>query len=300
MDGGRLIVTNYPTLSDGRVLEIEPTGRLELATDNRYVSRSGTTPPLIHNRGTIVRTVAGANDVDLRVPVDNDGTVTSEAGRLVLSGGGGESSGTFGGGAGAVELGGGTHTLAGGAKLLGGVELTAGTLAVPSGTATASGANSLTAGTLAGPGGLSVDSGTLTWGGGTMQGPGTTTVKAGATLRSTGYPTLSEGRVVENQGTFDLATENRYVSRSGTAAPLVHNTGTIRRTAVGPNEVDLRVPVDNDGSVTSDAGRLVLSNGGGESSGTYGGGAGTVELGGGIHALASGAGLIGGVELSEG
>ena len=214
MDGGRLIVTNYPTLSDGRVLEIEPTGRLELATDNRYVSRSGTTPPLIHNRGTIVRTVAGANDVDLRVPVDNDGSVTSEAGRLVLSGGGGESSGTFGGGAGAVELGGGTHTLAGGAKLLGGVELTAGTLAVPSGTATASGANSLTAGTLAGPGGLSVDSGTLTWGGGTMQGPGTTTVKAGATLRSTGYPTLSEGRVVENQGTFDLATENRYVSRS--------------------------------------------------------------------------------------
>ena len=40
MDGGRLLVTGYPTLTEGRVLEIEPTGRLELATDNRYVSRA--------------------------------------------------------------------------------------------------------------------------------------------------------------------------------------------------------------------------------------------------------------------
>ena len=299
MDGGRLLVTGFPTLSEGRVLEIEPTGRLELTTDNRYVSRSGTTPPLIHNRGTIVRTASGINDADLRVPVDNDGTVTSDAGRLVLSGGGGESAGTFGGGAGTVELGGGTHTLAGGAKLLGGVDLTAGTLAVASGTAAATGANTFSAGTLAGPGGLSVDSGTLTWVTSTMQGPGTTTVKSGATLRSTGFPTLSEGRVVENQGTLELATDNRYVTRSG-AAPLVHNTGTIRRTAAGVNDADLRVPVDNDGSVVSDTGRLVLSNGGGESTGTFGGGAGTVELGGGTHALASGAALTGGVELNAG
>ena len=293
---GTVRVTGYTTLADGRVLENR--GSLELATDNRYMSRSGAAP-LVRNTGTIRRTVAGPNDTDLRVPVENDGLVISDTGRLLLSNGGGESGGTFGGGAGTVRLGGGVHVLDGGARLSGGVELTAGELSVASGTAVSAGANELSGGTVGGPGGFSVDAGTLTWSGGTMRGPGTTTVQAAGTVRVTGYTTLADGRVLENRGSLELATDNRYMSRSG-AAPLVRNTGTIRRTVAGPNDTDLRVPVENDGLVISDTGRLLLSGGGGGgSSGAFGGGVGTVRLQTGAWQLDDGAALRTGATLTS-
>jgi hypothetical protein len=293
---GRLVNTGYTTLADGRVLE--NLGTIELPTDNRYVSSSGAAP-LIRNLGTIRRTATGTTGVDLRVPVENDGTIVSDGGELELTNGGTGSGGDYGGGAGTVRFGGGTHELVAGATLLDGSELGTGELRVADGATVAAVDDvAITGGTLAGSGTLAVQ-GTLTWSNGTMRGPGTTTVAATAKLVNTGYTTLSEGRVLENLGTVELPTDNRYVSGSG-VEPLIRNGGTIRRTATGTTGIDLRVPVENDGTIVSDGGELELTDGGPNSSGDYGGGAGTVRFGGGVHELVAGARLLDGFELGAG
>jgi hypothetical protein len=297
--GGTLASTDYNALSDGRLVEVA--GTLTMAADNRYVYASGSAPE-IHNLpgGTIRRTVAGTGVAGLRVPVQNDGLLDSAAGELELTQGGAGSSGDFGGGAGTVTLGGGVHQLAAGAALEGNVELAAGELSVPSSsTVTAAGANAISGGIVSGPGDLEI-AGTLTWSAGTMKGPGTTRVLAGGRIDNTGYTAVSEGRVIENAGLFALATDGRYLSRSGTEARFVNlDGGTVRRTAAGTSTASLRLPVDNDGTIDSAAGPLELAGGGsGTSSGSFGGGAGPTRLVGGAWTLEDGAQLRSGTTVA--
>ena len=117
----------------------------------------------------------------------------------------------------------------------------------------------MSGGTLGGTGTFTIGSGTLTWTGGTMTDPGTTTVAAGATLAQDGPTSFLAGRVLENAGTYDFKSD-RSVADSSAAAPLIHNTGTIRKTG-GTGEAIINPAVANDGTITSTSGKLTLRKG---------------------------------------
>ena len=87
----------------------------------------------------------------------------------------------------------------------------------------------LAAGQVSGTGELAV-TGTLSWTGGSMTEAGTTRVASGGRLvrelENTVF--LETGRRVENEGTIDLRSD-RFISVSGSPAPLIHNAGTVRQ-----------------------------------------------------------------------
>ena len=72
---------------------------------------------------------------------------------------------------------------------------------------------------------------------------------------------LETGRVVENAGTIDLRSD-RFLTVSGSPAPLIHNTGTVVKSA-GAGTATINAALDNDGVVRSDSGTLELRGGGG-------------------------------------
>jgi hypothetical protein len=135
-----------------------------------------------------------------------------------------------------------------------------------------------------------------------MADAGTTTIAPSGTLVRDGASTvfLATGRLVEMNGTLDLRTD-RLISPSGVPAPLIHNTGTIRKTA-GPGTATISTSLENDGVVLSDSGTLDVrgGDGAGTSSGALGAApaAGSITLGAGAFDLAQGAGLFGGVTVN--
>ena len=120
----------------------------------------------------------------------------------------------------------------------------------------------LSGGTLGGTGTLVV-SDTMSWTGGSMEGAGVTRVAGGASLVREPENTvfLETGRGVENVGTIDLRTD-RFLSVSGSPAPLIHNTGTVVKSA-GAGTATIIAALDNDGVVRSNSGTLEVRGGGG-------------------------------------
>jgi RHS repeat-associated protein len=129
-------------------------------------------------------------------------------------------------------------------------------------------------GTLQGAGKLTVTK-TLSWNSGSMSGTSSTVVAAGATgtitnahmsehtlvnegslsLSST-YLAMSTGARFENSGTFTVNTEGEEgISHPTGAAPLIVNTGTIRKTA-GTGETKIKVGLVNFGLVKTEAGTI--------------------------------------------
>jgi RHS repeat-associated protein len=130
-------------------------------------------------------------------------------------------------------------------------------------------------GTLKGIGKLSVSK-TLSWTGGTMRGTGTTVLSAeatgsmsggvflnertlvnhGALSLSSSFLSMSNDSRIENPGTFTANTESTegIVHPTG-AAPLIVNTGTIRKTS-GSGSTLIKVGLENRGTVKAETGTL--------------------------------------------
>ena len=132
-------------------------------------------------------------------------------------------------------------------------------------------------GKLTGPGKLRITK-TLNWNSGQMAGTGTTVVAPGASGSMSGvnlnertlvnegalslpssYLSLNNGSRLENGGTFTVNTEGSElgVSHSTGAAPLILNTGTIRKTS-GSGETKIKVGLENRGTVNAETGALVF------------------------------------------
>lgn len=151
----------------------------------------------------------------------------------------------------------------------------------------------LTNGTLGGAGTLVVQpGGIMIWSGGIMTGPGTTrispasggpqpgalsiqgtatkTISGGRTLDNqgtaiwTGASDISSGQgaVIDNSGTFDIQNDQTLAYNQGGNRTQFNNssTGTLTKSA-GAGTADLQAAVDNDGTVTSTSGNLLLSAG---------------------------------------
>ena len=291
-------------LSFGRLLEVQ--GTLDLRTDRQITPQGAAS--LLRNTGTVVKS-AGAGIAQIATPFENDGALRSDSGTLELRGGDGPgaSAGSFGAAAptGAVKLAAETFELAHGAALLGGVSVDGATLNVVSGaTAAASGANTFASGTFGGTGTLNV-TGTLTWTGGSMTGAGTTRVAPPARLVRDGTNTvfLSDGRLLEVQGTLDLRND-RLLTSSGVPAPLLRSTGTVVKSA-GAGTAQISAPFENDGVLRSDSGIVELRGGDGSGSsagdfGSPGAATGSIRFGFDTYDLAAGARLLGGTTLNGG
>ena len=133
-----------------------------------------------------------------------------------------------------------------------------GTVNVAAGSTLAiAGTNGFTSGILGGAGTANI-SGTFTWTGGSMVGAGTTNIAASATLVQDGYTYLETGRLLNNAGLIELHSD-KYLSTSGTPVPVLHNTGTIRKTG-GAGEFTLYVALANQGRVDSTSGKLNLQH----------------------------------------
>ena len=216
------------------------------------------------------------------------GTVSVQAGTLLLDGGGTNSgsvtvgvNGTLNAtnnysyAAGSTMTGAGVFSITGGTQTFGGP-------------VTLSGTFNLSGGTLAGAGDVTV-SGTLNWSGGTMSGAGKTVIAAGSLLNITSSVTLS--RVLENNGSanwsagslvFNVGTLNNngsFVASSNTTlqaygtnsvaagSNAFNNAGTFTKSGSGTTQFTISssgVAFNNavTGSVSVQAGTLLLDGGG--------------------------------------
>jgi RHS repeat-associated protein len=134
----------------------------------------------------------------------------------------------------------------------------------------------LSGGSLTGPGKLTVSK-TLSWNNGTLSGSGSTVLAATATGSITNahmsertfinegalslpsrFLAMSSGARLENSGTFTVNTElEEGISHPTGAAPLIVNTGTIRKTA-GTGETRIKVGLENFGSVKAESGTFLF------------------------------------------
>ena len=307
---------------------VENAGTLNASGDDTLLFLGFGAAPLLHNTGTL-RKSAGGGTSTIAVAIDNDGSVQANTGTISLSAGDGGASetGSFGGTAAGtlVSFTGGSFSLVTGASLTGRVELAAATVNINGNVpATASSIFNQSGGTLGGVGALTV-SGSFVWTGGEQTDAGTTVLAAGAsgtinapgsavslhggrTLQNSGTLGWSagtiyayEGATVENAGTLNASGDDTLLFLGFGAAPLLHNTGTLRKSAGGGTST-IAVAIDNDGSVQANTGTISLSagDGGASETGSFGGtAAGTlVSFTGGSFSLVTGASLTGRVELA--
>ncbi len=236
---------------------------LDLQDDQLIFDGDGSDDSSLHvlAGGTLTRTSAGGSAIaDVQISVENDGTVSSGAGILGLSGGSGgqTSAGQYSPATGAVVgFGGGTHLLAAGAAING-----PGTTTITSGAVSASGATtvaanavvSLAGGTLAsGAGGTTVH-GTLFWDNNGTIGDGTTTIASDGTLTAPAGPAvqriLDTGTLrIEGSATFEGNTDGNFHQT------LLANGADIEvGGASGPRTLDLQddqLIFDGDGGADS-------------------------------------------------
>ncbi len=272
----------------------------------------------------------------LFLPLDNDGTVISHGGTILLAGGSGGafSDGSFlsDGATSLVKFGGGEFDL--GAAVLGGnVELESGTLSILD-TAASSGTFTQSGGTVAGDGALAI-SGVFDWTGGTQGGNGQTTIGdhasatidpgPGASVLIAGSRTLqNEGGLVWssghiglggnadvdnpptllNLGAIDAQGEGQiYLFGPSDATPLVLNPLNAVFTKTGGGPTTINVAFANGGTVSAVAGRIQFVGGDAGLAGQFasfgGGDAGTVEFALGDYGLFD-ASLDGNIDITGG
>ena len=252
-------------------------------TDQTGIFGSG----VLHNTGTIEK-IGGAGEGDVRGVLDNDGTVRVTAGLLRLeSDETVQQSGTFTStGSATYVLDSGVFVLASGAVLGGRPEIGDGDLRIPEGMTVdvPSGATlRQNGGTVSGDGTLRV-LGTLTWLQGDHRGGGTTLIETGgtATLQPAdptdhAFASIADSRALINRGTFNVtdatleAFDGGSITNRGTMvlggdaaldgsgfgdgfSSLLHNVGTLRKT--GATTISADIPIDNDGTIDVQGGKL--------------------------------------------
>ena len=99
-----------------------------------------------------------------------------------------------------------------------------------------------------------------------MRGPGTTTVEGRREAAQHRLHDPLRGAPAPERRARSSCRPTTATSRAAAPRRRSATPGTIRRTATGETTVDLRVPVENDGTVVSDGGLLLLSNGGSDGS----------------------------------
>jgi hypothetical protein len=272
---GTLRVNGYLGITTGNVLTNNGSVELVDATNVDCCFGSGTRQWVNTATGTVKKTGIASSTATLRVPLDNDGVVRAEAGTLELTNGSGAGRASAGeytalAGGPTVALTGGVHTFDVGGKITGPGVVTLDASA-----------------TVAGP--ATVKSGaTLVMPGGHITGPTTAAtmlVEAGGlldvkepdfkdlggnvrvegTMRVTGYLAFTTSGIVTNAGRFELADQVNVdcCFGSGTRQFLNLSTGLVVKTGTPSSVGTLSVPLDNDGLVRAESGRLELSGGSG-------------------------------------
>jgi hypothetical protein len=263
---------------------------------SNFIESDGFAPHFV-NEGTFTRSV-GTGTTQVDIPFDNYNTVTVQAGRLVLSGGGYQA-GSLQAASGATlvigVIGGFGTTFDDGSSLSGpGTIIIAGTVSVTGPAVTYSGGGTLLlTGTLNGPGTLTATS-PIHVTGGVMSGNGVTnangglqidgiqnfvdtrTVNVGGSSAFTGsapsqagYFYLSNGATLTNTGSFDsgwAANFDNTILPNGVTGTFT-NSGTFTR-SVGSGTTTVSVPFNNSGIVNIQSGTLTL-DGGGASTGQF-------------------------------
>ncbi|MDA0160460.1 hypothetical protein OM076_09295 [Solirubrobacter ginsenosidimutans] len=246
---------------------LENAGTITIGNGADLRRSTSNSPALIHNTGTITRT-PGASSAGLYVPIDNDGLVTSAGGRLTMTVGGGTSTGTFSAPDGSeVAFSAGTFTLQD-ASLARNVTIDGGDVDVRGKPITTTGTLRLTGGWLSLLETTATVTDALSWSGGRVDGTGSLIVAPTATATITNNNSGYLDTTLENTGTLTLGNGSDIRRLTANAPSLIHNTGTITRTA-GTSAASLYVPVDNDALLTSAGGRVTLTAGGGTSTGTF-------------------------------
>jgi hypothetical protein len=224
--------------------------------DLYFESWSGGGGATFRNTGTVTRAgtaeIDGPDDLGIYMPVDNDGSMTSQSGRLRLAGGGlGVSTGVFG-----VDLVGGSWSLGTGANFAAGGRMENTTVQLSPGTDVDMAGGQIANSTIQGDGDIRVPSGELRWSGGTIRGNGLLHVAEGASLVldagsklladrrllqnegnirwETGYVSIADGATLLNEGTLDAVAEGYYIAPGGpgpSGRPAFVNTGTIVKSA---------------------------------------------------------------------
>ena len=269
------------------------------------------------NAGTLEGTAA-AGAANIRIAVNNTGTISAKTGTLELSGGGSSTAGTLTVASGAtLDFGGGTFTLSAGSYNA------SGTTEISGGTTTFAGATIVSLGALdvrgestlaLGSSGASATS--LTQTGGTIDGTGTLTVTGSATFAFSGGGTLAEvqsgtgttllegvtsdssgdlvlegGRVLENAGSFDVMGGAVFRLGGGTikndkgatfdfqtAATIINSSGTNAFVNAGTLEGTLTTGTADIGVAVTNTGTISVKTGTLELSGGGSSTAGTFKV----------------------
>lgn len=230
----------------------------------------------------IFRKSAGAGTFDCQVPLINNGTVDTQIGRLTLAGGSVFNSGCYFVGAGETRLDSGTYTIHGPVH--------------------SENLFLLYNGTLMGTGSFT---GTLTWGGGAIGSDAAITVATNSQLRITSGATYAKNMFghLTNAGTitwqpnggllvngvlhnldgalFDAQLDGAISSGAG---GLIINDGVFRK-SVGAGTMTCRAPLINNGTVDTQIGNIVLSDGSAFNAGCAFTGLGTTRLDSGTNSI---------------
>jgi RHS repeat-associated protein len=272
-NGSLSLSSSYFTMSNGARLENSGTFTANTESTENIVHPVGA-DPLIVNTG-VVRKTSGTGTTNIKVGFENRGSVKAETGTLAFSS--------------SEPL-----TLTTGSSLEGSVKatgsaVTAQSFSMPSGTLTLSGTLSVETGCSATVSGLNIASGNikgggvltvsnaLTWNSGSMSGTGSTVLLSGATGSMSnaslnertlvnkgslsipsGYFSMPNGSRLENSGTLTVDTESTEgIVHNGGAAPLIVNTGTIRKSS-GGGETKIKVGLENSGGLKAETGSIVF------------------------------------------
>jgi RHS repeat-associated protein len=273
-NGTLSLSSSYFSMSNGSRLENSGVFNVNTESTENIVHPVGA-DPLIVNTG-VVRKTLGSGTTNIKVGFENRGSVKAETGTLAFSS--------------SEPL-----TLTTGSSLEGSVKatgsaITAQSFSMPSGTLTLNGALSVEAGCSATVSGLSVGSGgsvkgggvltvsnALTWSSGSMSGTGSTVLLSGATSTMSnaslnertlvnkgslsipsGYFSMSNGSRLENSGALTVDTESTEgIVHNVGAAPLIVNTGTIRKSS-GSGETKIKVGLENSGGLKAETGSIVF------------------------------------------
>jgi RHS repeat-associated protein len=274
-NGTLSLPSSYFSMSNGSRLENSGTFTVNTESTENIVHPVGA-DPLIVNTGT-VRKTSGSGTTAVKVGFENRGSVKAETGTLAFSSSEPLTLITGSSLEGSIKVSGPTVTAQSVSMPVGTLTLTSGTdLSVETGCTASLSRLSMTGGALKGAGVVSVST-AFNWSGGTMSGTGSTVLNAeaagsmsnaflsertlvnkGTLSLPGGFFSMSNGSRFENSGTFTVDTESTEgIVHNVGAAPLIVNTGTIRK-ASGSGESKIKVRLENLGGLVAETGSIVF------------------------------------------
>ncbi len=274
-NGTLSLPSSYFSMSNGSRLENSGTFTVNTESTENIIHGTGADPSIL-NTGT-VRKTSGSGPSAIKVGFENRGTVAAETGTLAFSSSEPLTLTTGSSLEGSIKVSGPSVTSQSFSMPSGTLTLTSGTLfSIETGCSATVSGFSMTGGTLKGGGALTV-SNTFNWTGGTMSGTGSTVLSPeavgsmsnaylsertllnkGSLSLAGGFFSMATGSRLENSGTFTVDTESTEgIVHNVGAAPLIVNTGTIRKSS-GGGETKIKVGLENLGGLFAETGAIVF------------------------------------------